>query len=117
LFVFVVRERQSLDVSVDRAPPVVHYPLAHTGGEPGFGVGADRAGDGQCREGRELQRAKPVAAEHGYHQVVQPSVSLRGAGMKNVVENNFQGPWLQPVGRTLADDHEEAHRQGAPVWA
>ena len=56
LFV-VFGQRQVMDVLIERAPQVVHHPLADAGGKIFFRVGADRAdnGDHRHRQHREVQ--------------------------------------------------------------
>ncbi len=74
LFVVVVGERQPLDVGIERAPQVVHHPLADAGGQIFLGVRTDRSDDGdhQRRDRSQLQNSEAAVARRGKQGLAVP---------------------------------------------
>ena len=106
-------------MGVERAPEVVHHPLADARSEIFLRVGADctHYRDRQRGDGGEFQYRQPVRADERHNLVVDPTVRVGLAGLQNIVEDNLYGPGLQQVGGAFANHGKHAHRQRLRMWS
>ena len=97
-----------MDVLVKRAPHVVHHPLADAGGEILFGVGADRAYNGDhrhCQHGK-IQHRKFVLPRHLAYDPGEPG--RQGFGLQQVVDDDFERPGLSQIGHGFTDHRQQS---------
>jgi len=90
-FVVVIDQRQSLNMRVERAPQIVHHPLADGGGGNILSVGTKgsyyRDGYG-CHGGKPQDRHR-IGPGDGKNMLVQPAVLSLLMGPENIVETRF----------------------------
>ena len=113
----VFGERQPLNAVIEQKTEIVRDPLAHTGREVLFDVGANGTDDrDQHHRGeRELQHRRRVVAEHADdRRVEQPRQMFP---LQNVVDDDRDRPGFEHVAEGFADDGHERQNQRLPVRA
>jgi hypothetical protein len=114
-FLVMERERQSLNVGIERTSQVVRHPLRNACSQILLNVGANcvQRCDGENPNAGKLQHRHLVGTGEVCQNVTKPA--LHGLALKKAIEHNLQRPRLQQVGHAFACNGNQADCKGLPM--
>jgi hypothetical protein len=91
--------------------------LAHGSGDILLNVGAAGAQGRDSENGQrgKADHAKLISPERRLKPIIQPP--LRGLGAQDIIEDHFERPGFQQIGRTFPRDGHKANHQQLKMWA